>query len=354
MTIAELKERISIDEVVGRYTELIGTGNKLSVKENPLREERTPSFFVYQNTQKFFDYGSGDGGDVVDFIEKVEKLSRVDAISFLQANYLGGADASLVARPLPRTQAKPLKKNNDYLLAQLERKANIALHAICTRTICGIHRSVTKWGYFTLETEDKNGNIESKEMIQLAPIFEKLFEGYLVPSDKKFAEYLFSKVIGYDAYFNCPVIIIRDESEKVVDIVRYRPERDGKPLDMKYLYTKSEEKPDSVYLFPLQAQMQRMMIDQGYCYVGEGLKNAINASMQGIPFISIEGAGSIKPSLIKFLQSDRMKGIVMIGAFDSDEAGERAYKKINAEIPMDNKFDFNSGIDFAEYLKDLK
>jgi len=191
-------------------------------------------------------------------------------------------------------------------------------------------------------------------VVRVAPIFEKLLEGYLLPTDEKYAEYLFSRLIGYDSFFNCPVIIIRDESERVVDIVRYRPHRDGYTDLPKYLYTKSEEKPDNSYLFPLQAQMQLIMRDQGYCYIGEGLKNAINASMVGVPFISIESAGNIKPELIAFLKSNRMKNIVMIGAFDGDNAGESAYKKVNREIPMSNEFLFNSGTDFAEFLKELK
>ncbi len=319
-----------------------------------IREEKTPSTTIRPADLYIKDHGGDFGGDVFDLLKQFHSMDDKKAKAYVM-NFLGLSDDT-DAVPIKRKISKPMTmpKDNQKLMAALAIKANKYLFASPQRVICGKGHPVSKWGYFTLEIEDKDGKIKIDEVIRVAPVFEKLFEGHIVPTDKKFAKYLFDKVIGYDPYFNCPVIIIRDESEKVVDIVRYRPERDGKPLDMKYLYTKSEEKPDSVYLFPLQAQMQRMMIDQGYCYVGEGLKNAINASMQGVPFISIEGAGSIKPALIKFLQSDRMKSIVMIGAFDGDTAGERAYKKINAEIPMDNEFDFTSGIDFAEYLKELQ
>ncbi len=54
---------------------------------------------------------------------------------------------------------------------------------------------------------------------------------------------------------------------------------------------------------------------------------------------------------MEYLQADRWKDVYFIGALDGDEAGERAYKKINAKIPLSNKFDFDSGIDFAEYVK---
>jgi hypothetical protein len=65
------------------------------------------------------------------------------------------------------------------------------------------------------------------EVIRVAPYLSQLFEGYLLPTEEKFAKYIFSKIIGYDSFFDCPVIIIRDESENVIDIVRYRPFREG-------------------------------------------------------------------------------------------------------------------------------
>lgn len=342
MTLQEIKDQTDIVELVSNYTELIKSGNKFKARVNPTREERTSSFFVYPDTQKYNDFG-GDGGDVIDFIEKVENLNRSEALSFLSER-LGGS--TTVTRPVPRPRAKPIKKNNALLFAQLEQKANAYLQAPVPKGTLNPNR-LTSEKYSIVEVDGEN-------TVRIAPIFEKLFEGYLLPTDEKYAEYLFSRVIGYDSYFQCPVIVIRDESERVVDIVRYRPHRESYTDLPKYLYTKSEEKPDSNYLFPLQRQMQLIMRDQGYCYVGEGLKNAINASMIGVPFISIEGAGNIKPGLIAFLKSNRMKDIVMIGAFDGDTAGENAYKRVNAEIPMTNEFDFDSDMDFSEFLKELR
>lgn len=336
MKISELKQQIDIADVVGVFTELIPRGNKLQARENPIREEKTSSFFVYRDTQKWFDFGSGEGGDVIDFIENIMNLDKAGAISFLQEKYHHGHDEF---RPLPQVKPRPTKKDNNSLLAQLEIRAQKYLSG------------PPRWGYFELEIEEVEGQIRIEEVIRVAPVFGKLFEGSIIPTDRKFASYLFGKVVGYDKYYDCPVIILRDESEIVVDIVRYRPKMNGEEMSMKYLYLRNGEKPDSSYLFPLQAQMQKIMRHEKYCFVGEGLKNAINASLMGIPFISIEGAGTIRPGLINFLKSDRMKNIIMIGAFDGDEAGERAYKRMNDQIPMVNKFAFDSGEDFTDFLR---
>jgi len=340
MIIEELKEKVSFITVLEDHgVEFRGGGNRLRAKVNPIREGG--DFDFYQDTQKYYDHGTGDGGDVVDFIEVVENLSKSDALSFLQEKYLNGADLpNNYIKPTPRY--KPVKKDNDKLSAQLEIKANKYLQA-------SHKRYKNKWSYMTLNV----GGIENK-VVRVAPYLEKLFEGYLIPTEEKFAKYIFNRIVGYDSFFDCPVIILRDESEKVIDIVRYRPIREGFDDLPKYLYTKATEKPDSTYLFPLQAQMQKIMMSEGYCFIGEGLKNAINASMMGIPFISIEGAGNIKPELIEFLKSPRMDGISLLGAFDGDQAGVAAYRKINKQIPMDNQFTFDSGVDFADWLREVK
>ncbi len=345
-SIETIKNHVPLIDVVENYTELKGGGNRLRAVENPLREGG--DLDVYQDTQKYYDQGTGEGGDVIDFIQIVEDLSRADAISFLSEKYLHGVDIDSKPRPLPRMRNKPVKKNNDYLLAKVETDANRYLSAKPT--------SGMKWGYFKLDIEEFEGETRTEHVIRVHPIFEKLFEDYIVPTDRKFAKYLFEKVVGYCEYFNCPAIVIRDESETVVNIIQYRPERNGKPLmqsgkPLKYLNLRSEDTPDSNYLFPLQAQMMNIMQHEKYCYVGEGLKNAINASLMGIPFVSIEGAASIKPGLINFLKSDRMKNVAMIGAFDGDQAGERAYKKMNDQVPMANQFAFDSGTDFTDYLR---
>ncbi len=345
MTLIEnIKSHIPILDVVENYTELKGSASRLRAKENPVRDGG--DFDVYTDTQKYYDHGTGESGDVIDFIQIVENLDKSEALSYLSEKYLNGMELqSNYMKPV--RQNTPIKKDNELLLAKLEIMANTYLSASYTRY-------KQKWSYITLDVDGTE-----TEVVRVAPYLEKLFEGYLIPTEEKFAKYLFEKVIGYCQYFNCPVIIMRDESETVVDIIKYRPERNGSPLlqgdkPLKYLNLKSTDTPCNKHLFPLQAQMQRMMKDQGYCFVGEGLKNALNASLLGIPFISIEGVGNIKPKLISFLKSDRMKGIVLVGAFDGDGAGERAYKKMNEEIPMGNEFSFDSSMDFTEYVKELR
>ncbi len=349
MTYAEIKAYLGREDLVSLLQAL---GYEFTRQGSfSIREEKTPSTTIRLRDLYINDHGGDFSGDVFDLLKELHGMTPPEDKNYVM-NFLGLSDDPSVV-PLKRKVPTytPVKKDNDLLQHKLDQRAKSYLDALVPKGTANLNR-LTREKYSIVEVNGIN-------TVRVAPVFEKLFEGYLIPADEKFAEYLFNSVIGYDSYYHCPVIILRDESERVVQYVRYRPERDGKPLmqgskPLKYMYMKSEEKPDNSYLFPLQAQMQNMAKSQGYCYVGEGLKNAINASLMQVPFISIEGAGSIKPELISFLKSDRMKDIVLIGAFDGDPAGEQAYKRITRDMPMENEFTFDSGKDFAEYLKEIR
>ena len=53
----------------------------------PFHDEVEASFTVYSDSERYFCFGCGDGGDVLDFIQRVEGLSLPDAIRRLD----GGA-----------------------------------------------------------------------------------------------------------------------------------------------------------------------------------------------------------------------------------------------------------------------
>ncbi|MBM3713977.1 MAG: hypothetical protein FJW56_11210, partial [Actinobacteria bacterium] len=46
-------------------------------------KEKAPSLTVYEDTQSFFCFGCGKGGDVINFIMLAEDLSFKEAIIFL-------------------------------------------------------------------------------------------------------------------------------------------------------------------------------------------------------------------------------------------------------------------------------
>jgi hypothetical protein len=52
---------------------------------SPLSGERTPSFFVNEIANVFYDYSTGQKGDVIRLVQQLEKIAFIDAVKRLQA-----------------------------------------------------------------------------------------------------------------------------------------------------------------------------------------------------------------------------------------------------------------------------
>lgn len=80
----ELKLKTDINDVISTYVTLKRRGSTY-VGLCPFHNEKTPSFTVYPDTQSFYCFGCGAGGDAVGFIRKAENLDYIDAVKTLAA-----------------------------------------------------------------------------------------------------------------------------------------------------------------------------------------------------------------------------------------------------------------------------
>ncbi len=71
-----------IDTVMGAYIHLIRRGRNY-VCSCPFHSEKTPSCTVFTDTQSFYCFGCGAGGDVITFIMKIENLDFTEAVKLL-------------------------------------------------------------------------------------------------------------------------------------------------------------------------------------------------------------------------------------------------------------------------------
>ena len=77
--IQELQERVDIEEVISSHITLRRRGKTL-VGLCPFHNEKTPSFTVYPDTNSFYCFGCGAGGDVISYIRRIDNLDYVEAV----------------------------------------------------------------------------------------------------------------------------------------------------------------------------------------------------------------------------------------------------------------------------------
>ncbi len=81
--LSELRARTDIEELIGRYTEIKHRGSRTPVALCPFHTEKTPSFVVYRDTQSYYCFGCGTGGDAITFVKNIERLDYTEAVRFL-------------------------------------------------------------------------------------------------------------------------------------------------------------------------------------------------------------------------------------------------------------------------------
>lgn len=110
----EIKQRLSIEDVIGEYVQLKRAGRNWKGL-SPFSAERTPSFVVSPDKQIWHDFSSGKGGDMFSFVMEVEGLD------FRQALELLARRAGIDLEQYQQQSAKgPSGKSKEHLYEALE------------------------------------------------------------------------------------------------------------------------------------------------------------------------------------------------------------------------------------------
>jgi DNA primase len=88
----ELKARLPVSEVVGKRVKLVRAGREFKGL-SPFNKEKTPSFFVNDQKQAWFDFSSGKNGSIFDFVMESDGVSFPEAVERL---------AQMAGVPLPK------------------------------------------------------------------------------------------------------------------------------------------------------------------------------------------------------------------------------------------------------------
>ncbi|MDR2753932.1 MAG: DNA primase, partial [Oscillospiraceae bacterium] len=78
----ELRQRADIEQLIAPYVQL-RRGGRTMMGLCPFHNEKTPSFAVYPESNSFYCFGCGAGGDAVSFLMRMERLDYVEAVKAL-------------------------------------------------------------------------------------------------------------------------------------------------------------------------------------------------------------------------------------------------------------------------------
>jgi len=81
--VTAVRDRAKIDEIVGSYVALRNAGGGSLKGLCPFHDEKTPSFQVTPSRGFYYCFGCGEGGDVIDFMRKIDNLSFTESIERL-------------------------------------------------------------------------------------------------------------------------------------------------------------------------------------------------------------------------------------------------------------------------------
>jgi DNA primase len=100
--LSELIESVDILDYISQYTEFSEKNGEFWAL-SPLKDEKTPSFSVRKETNSFYDFSSGIGGNVLTFIRYYNKCGYNEAVNMLTK--YAGLDGKVVSqRKLSATQ----------------------------------------------------------------------------------------------------------------------------------------------------------------------------------------------------------------------------------------------------------
>lgn len=119
--IETIRERADIADVIGSFIKLKKKGSRLFAI-SPFTDEKTPSFCVFTDTQRFKDFSSGRSGDVITFLMEHQHLTYPEAVEWLAKKY--GYDVEYEnAEWAKEKEKKALHKESlrPYMLAALRR-----------------------------------------------------------------------------------------------------------------------------------------------------------------------------------------------------------------------------------------
>lgn len=144
MEITELKDRYRIPQA---WRDLGLAGEPAKTCRSPLREDKSPSFSVFDDGRRFHDFATGDRGDVIDLVAKVRGCDIIAAIKFIEER-LGIVRTERKPYPAPKPGPKlpALRPGTADELREVSERRGFTVDALRLAERRGFLQFCSLWG----------------------------------------------------------------------------------------------------------------------------------------------------------------------------------------------------------------
>ncbi len=306
--IDEIKARLDIVETVGQYVPLKRSGRSYKAL-CPFHNEKTPSFYVFPDTQTWRCFGAcGTGGDIFSFVEKKENLPFADV--YRQLAQKAGIDIDRDRDPQVISRLNRLR--------ELNRLAATYFH----HQLLNSQRGAGAHAY--LQRREINDETIERFQIGFAPEGWDNLINYMQERDYGLDDLELAGLIirrddggGYDRFRNRVIIPIRDKQGRVIGF-------GGRALgDDKAKYLNTPQTPlfnKSTVVFGLDVARKNITSKDQVVLV-EGYMDVISAHQRGFKNVVAAMGTSVTSQQLETLRSYAAN---FIFALDADAAGMSA------------------------------
>lgn len=306
----ELRMKTDIESLISSYVDLRRRGRTLNGL-CPFHNEKTPSFTVYPESQSFYCFGCGAGGDAITFVRRAENLDYIEAVKFLAQRAGMSMPEEGYDDSLSRQRKRMLEANREaarFFHSQLwQEHGEMGLSYFRQR---GLSDATIR--HFGLGFAPESWNALERHMTARGFTKEELYLANLLQKSQRTGNY-------YDTFRNRAMIPIIDLRGNVIAFGG-RVLDDSKPKYVNTADTLVYKKSQGVFAL----NFAKSFVKDGRLILAEGYMDVIALHQAGFEN-AVACLGTALTEEQARLLSRYAEEIIL--SYDSDEAGQAAARK---------------------------